>query len=88
MHLNGDIQQFPGNITDIENFTHPENINGERPQMPNGEIPQMPEGMEDMSRPENMGGMIGNFMPNGENSTTFTIAKGGNQFSNVAPATK
>ena len=63
-------------------------MNGERPQMPNGEMPQMPEGMEDMSRPENMGGMMGNFVPNAESSNTFTITKGGNQFSNVAPATK
>ncbi len=86
----GDIQQFPGNITDMENFTPPENINGEppqdeRPQMPNGEPPQMPNGMENMAPPNEMGGGVS--IINGQTSTTFTIVKGGNQFTNVAPAT-
>ncbi len=81
----GDFQQFPGNITDTENFTRPEMPNGERPQphenmgnppeMPNGEQPQMPNGM---------GGMG---MMNVEASVTFTIVKGGNNFANISPAT-
>lgn len=59
---------------------------GERPGMPNGERPEMPEGMENMTPPDNMGGMPGrNMMPSGETSTTFTIVKGGNQFANVSP---
>ena len=50
--------------------------------MPNGEMP------EGMTPPDNEGGMMGgNMMPNGEISTTFTITKGGNQFSNVGPVT-
>ncbi len=54
---------------------------GERPEMPNGEMP------EGMTPPDIEGGMIGgNMMPSGETSTTFTITKGGNQFSNVAQA--
>ncbi len=73
----GDIQQFPGNIADIENFTRPENMNGEQPpQMPNGEQPQG----ERPQMPNNMGEI-----PNGETFTTFTIVKGGNQFANVTP---
>lgn len=88
----GDMQQFPGNITDMENFNRPENMNGERPQMPNGETPKMPDGeMPDgMTPPDNIGGFGfgGMGMANGESSSTFTITKGGNQFSNVAPATK
>ena len=81
-----------------EGFTPPNMQNGERPQMPegenpegftppdmqNGERPQMPEGMENMTPPSGMGEM----MPIGETSTTFTIIKGGNQFANVFPATK
>lgn len=54
--------------------------NGERPQMPNGEMP------ENMTPPDNMGGFGGMDMMNGgTGSTTFTIVKGGNQFSNVSP---
>ena len=85
----GEIQQFPGNIADVENFTHPENMNGEKPQMPNGERPEIPSGEmpEGMMPPENMGGFGGMGMANGVPSTTFTIVKGGNQFSNVCPAT-
>lgn len=59
---------------------------GERPEPPNGEMPEMPEGMENMTPPDNMGGMMGgNVMTNGETSTTFSIEKGGNQFANVCP---
>jgi len=44
----------------------------------------MPEGM---TPPDNEGGMMGgNMIPSGESSITFTITKGGNQFSNVAQA--
>ncbi len=70
-----------------ENMTMP---NGEQPpEKPNSEQPQMPEGMQNMTPPNGMGGgmnmMGGNMMGNGNNSTTFTIVKGGNQFSNVSP---
>ena len=48
--------------------------------MPNGEMP------ENMTPPDNMGGFGGMDMMNGgTGSTTFTIVKGGNQFSNVSP---
>ncbi len=88
----GDFQQFPDNIADMENFTRPENMNGERPQKPNGEQPQgerpqMPEGMENMIPPDNKDSMMGGLMVNGENSTTFTIVEGRNQFANVTPVT-
>ncbi len=60
-----------------------------RPEMPNGEAPEPPEGMENMTPPDKMGGgmgmMGGNMTGNGNNSTTFTIVDGGNQFSNVSP---
>ena len=57
--------------------------NGEPPEMPDGERPEMPEGM---TPPNDMGGMMGgNMMQNGEVSATFTIVKGGNQFTNVSP---
>ena len=77
-----------------EGMERPEKPNGEfpqgeRPEMPNGERPEMPNGEmpEGMTPPDNEGGMIGgNMMPSGETSTTFTITKGGNQFSNVAQA--
>ena len=82
----GDFQQFPGNIADMENFTRPENMNGKQPpQMPDGEQPQMPE---NMTPPNGMGGGMGKpdgFMANGETSTTFTITKGANQFNGVSP---
>ncbi len=64
-----------------EGMEQPEKPNGERPQMPNGETPEMPQGMEGMTPPDK----VSNMMPNGEASTTFTITKGGNQFSNVGP---
>ena len=65
-------------------------LQGERPQRPDGDFeggkrPEMPNGAqpEGFSMPEGFGG---SFTSNGEASTTFTIAKGGNQFSNVAKA--
>ena len=73
-----------------EGMEQPERPNGERPQMPNGETPQgeRPEMPNGTTPPDNTGGMMGgNMMPNGEISTTFTITKGGNQFSNVGPVT-
>ena len=67
-----------------DGMERPEPPSDERPQMPNGERLEMPEGMENMTPPDNMGGMMGgNMMPNGETSTTFALAKGGNQFANV-----
>ena len=69
-----------------ESMERPEKPNGEfpqgeRPEMPNGEMP------EGMTPPDNEGGMMGgNMIPSGESSITFTITKGGNQFSNVAQA--
>ena len=69
-----------------EGMERPEKPNGEfpqgeRPEMPNGEMP------EGMTPPDNEGGMMGgNMIPSGEPSITFTITKGGNQFSNVAQA--
>jgi hypothetical protein len=69
-----------------DGMERPEPPSDEPPQMPNGERPEMHEGMENMTPPDNMGGMMGdNMMPNGETSTTFTLAKGGNQFANVCP---
>ena len=69
-----------------EGMERPEKTNGEPPDkhdMPNGEKPEMPEGM---TPPKNESGMMGgNMMPGSENSTVFTIVKGGNQFSNVSP---
>ncbi len=77
--------------TPPEGMERPEKPSGEFPQMPNGEIPQgempeRPEDMENMTPPDNMGGMMeGNMMPKGEASTTFTIVNGGNQFANICP---
>ncbi len=71
-----------------EGMERPEKPNGERPQMPNGETPQgeRPEMPNGTTPPDNGGGMMGgNMMPGGETSTTFTITKSGNQFSNVGP---
>lgn len=67
-----------------EGMEPPEKPNGERPQMPNGNAPQgeRPEGMENMPPPDAMGN---DRLPSGERSTVFTIVKGGNYFSNVAP---
>ena len=70
-----------------DGMERPEPPSGERPQMPNGERPEMPEGIENMTPPDNVGGMMGgNKMTNGEMSTTFILATGGNQFVNVSPA--
>lgn len=93
----GEIPQMPNGEQRPEmpeGMERPERPNGEHPQMPegftppekpNGERPQMPEGMENMTPPN---GMMGGFMIKGETSTTFTIVKGGNQFTNVSPTTK
>ncbi len=93
----GEIKQFPGNITDTENFTFPDNMNGKRPEMPNGEIPDgfaPPEGFTPPEKPDSEGNMIppngfngmhGGFSADGEKSTVFTILKGSNQFVNVSP---
>ena len=73
----------------MENMQRPQkDENMTRAEMPNGEAPEPPEGMENMTPPDNMGGgmgMMGNNMMGGNNSTTFTIVDGGNQFSNVSP---
>ncbi len=97
--MQGEIPQ--GAIPEApEDFSRPENMNGETPEMPNGERPQMPEnmerpqgerpempeGMENMTRPNNMGGFGGMGMMNGGTaSSTFTIVKGGNYFNNISP---
>ena len=66
-----------------EDMTPPEKPDGEPPQ---GGRPDMPNGM---TPPGGGGGMMGgNMMPGGEASTTFTIVKGGNQFSRVGLATQ
>ena len=55
-----------------------------RPTPPDGDRPEFPNGM---TPPAHEGGMMdGNRIPGGENSTTFTLTKGGNYFSNVSPA--
>ncbi len=63
-------------------------MNGEmRPDMPDteqGTLPEFPEGMERPKRPnDKFSGGERPQMPCGENSTTFTITKGANQFVNV-----
>ncbi len=75
----------------------PQMPNGERPETPekpegftppemqNGETPALPDVAENITPPDNFGD---NVMPSGENSATFTIVKGGNQFTNVTPVTK
>lgn len=66
------------------NMPNGELPNGTPPELPNGAKPEMPNGM---TPPENEGGMMrGDMMPNGETSTTFTITKGVNQFTNVGAA--
>lgn len=78
---NGQPPQMPGGeMTQGERPEMPEGFTP--PEMQNGERPQMPEDTENMTPPDNFGGMA----PTGETSTTFTIAKGGNQFTNVGPA--
>lgn len=61
-----------------------ERAEGEPPSMPNGEKPEKPEDMSGMTPPDNMGGMP-NATGSGEQSSTFTIKQGGNQFFNVQP---
>ena len=79
-----DVQERPGQPNgEPSEMPNGEMDNGEPPQNSGSERPEMPEGM---TPPDNMGGMLGgNMMPNGEASTTFTIVKGGNQFTNVSP---
>lgn len=82
----GERPQMPNG----EQVPPPEMQDGmERPEKQNGEIPQgeRPEKPDDMIPPDNKGGIMGGAMvPRGEISTTFTITKGGNLFSNVAQA--
>ena len=83
---NGDPPQKPaGAITPGDKPEMPDSQipQGNPPEMPTGEAPQTPEGMT----PPNGGMMGGNMMPTGELSTTFTIVKGGNQFTNITPMT-
>ena len=78
-NMQGEVPQKPEDMQGQQG-ERPEMPNGERPQMPNGEMP------ENMTSPDNMGGFGGMGMMNGgTGSTTFTIVKGGNQFSNVSP---
>ncbi len=79
---------IPPEIPDgMENMQRPQR--DENMTRPDGEVPELPEGMENMTPPDNMGGgmgmMGGNMMGSGNKSTTFTIVKGRNQFSNVSP---
>ncbi len=78
----GTVPELPEGM---ENMQRPQRE--EKMTMPNGEAPEIPEGMENMTPPNNMGGGMGmgNMMGGGATSTTFTIADGGNQFSNVSP---
>lgn len=85
--------EFPqGELPVMPEGEMPEPPAGEMPVMPDGEIPEMPTGeppaMPDgMTPPDRGGGMMGgNRMPGNETSTTFTIVKGGNQFSGILPA--
>ena len=91
-NMQGERPEMPqGERPEMPQGERPEMPQGERPEMPQGERPEMPQGErpempEDMTPPDNMGGMMGdNMMLGGETSTTFTIIKGGNQFSNVVP---
>ncbi len=72
-----------------EQGTPPEMPEGtERPEKPSEEPPQVerPEMPNGMTPPDNEGEIVGgNIMPSVETSTTFTIKKGGNLFSNVEP---
>ncbi len=91
----GEMPQIPENFANMENMVPPENMQNppqepENMQRPQGERPELPEGMENMTPPNGVGGMMGGFgmgnmMNGGTNSPTFTIVKGGNQFSNVSP---
>ena len=83
----GEKPQLP----DGEQGAPPEIQEGmERPEKPNGdtdqgERPEIPEGI--MPPESESGVMGGNMIPSENNSTTFTIQKGENQFSNVGPIT-
>jgi hypothetical protein len=91
---NGEHPQMPNG--EQPQGERPQMPNGERPEMheipegvtppemQNGEILEMPDGEENMTPPDKFGG---NMAPRGENSATFKIVKGGNQFSNVVPVT-
>ncbi len=68
-----------GNRPELPNGEPPEKPDGERPEPPDGEMPEIPD---NVAPPDEFGG---NAMPNGTASTTFTISKGGNQFTNVSP---
>ena len=76
-----------------ENFDPNQKPDGERPEKPQGERPEgepleLPDGeTSNGERPEFPGGMGNAGMANGETTITFTIVKGGNQFTNVSPAT-
>lgn len=89
----GERPQMPDDGTQPPQMPEGENFDpNQRPQMPqgerpDGEIPEQPNGeMPQGERPQFPGGMGDMGMTNGESTTTFTIVKGGNQFSNVAPA--
>lgn len=88
----GDAPQMPdGNnpggmapsVPNVEDTQIPtgNNPGGMPPVIPGEEGPKMPGGLRPPEDP-----IGGNGMPGGEPSTTFTITKGGNQFTNVAPA--
>lgn len=83
---NGEEMPMPEGMERPENMTRPQ---GERPEMPEGMTP--PEGMENMTPPDgfNRGdkGQFGEMQMSGNASATFTIVKGVNQFSGVAPIT-
>ena len=89
----GERPQMPDDGTQPPQMPEGENFApNQRPQMPqgerpDGEIPEQPNGeMPQGERPQFPGGMGDMGMTNGESTTTITIVKGGNQFSNVAPA--
>ncbi len=89
--------ELPEGMERPEDMTRPQ---GERPQMPEGmtrpegEKPEgftPPEGMENMTPPDGLNkgdkGQMGGMQMSGNATKTFTIEKGANQFSSVAPAT-
>ena len=76
----------PPQMPDDKKFDTNQMPDGERLEMPKGERPELPDGeMPQGERPEFHGGIGNADISNGETSTTFTIVKGGNQFSNVGP---
>ena len=69
-----------------EGSTPPAKHEGEPPQKPEGERPELPNGeMPGGQRPQMPNGTGGMGVLGGEITTTFTIAKGANQFMNVGP---